>query len=260
MYNLKEQFFSEELSRIYQREKREKQYQDLEFKKRVKQELRVLEEKEDKKKFFSHFDILKKIRPKKILKNIERNFLTNSEYKKSDNLATRIPFSFYYDGASEAAIEEPEVLPQGEEAGAVPEAEEDEGARSEDFEKEQLAERAKQAAISAGQKKLQHERALAKMQKIAQQAKRIKTALSVLKIGSALGGLVSLGLTLLVTILIWIGQFIGHYLLGIQIVPGYDWLDYLLMFIVAFLLAIILLPIIIFLALVCEVDIFGLVC
>lgn len=245
--NNQEQFFAEEFSRIYQRQRRGKQRRDLKLKEKIKKELAILQEKENQKKFWWKITLLRKL--SQVKNQTKIGFQKN---KKSDNLASQIALSNIEYMAPEESDEEEsdeEELPEEE-------SEEEAG----DFDKVQTAKRAAEATKTAEQKKLQHERALARMQKLTQQIKRIKTALHGAKIVTAVGGIASAGITILITILIWIGQFIGHYILGIKLIPGFDWFDYLLMALVAIIIALILLPLVVFLGILCELDIFGLIC
>ncbi|MEW6407559.1 MAG: hypothetical protein AB1465_02605 [Patescibacteria group bacterium] len=243
MHSLKEQFFAEEFSRIYQRQRRKKQRRDLKLKEKIKKELAILQEKENQKKFWWKISLLRKL--SQVKNQTKIGFQKN---KKSDNLASQIALSnIEYMAPAESDEEEPQ-----EEAS--------EEKPTGDFDKVRAAGRAAEAIKTAEQKKLQHERAFARTQKLAQQVKRIKTALHAAKIGSAAMGAASLGITVLVTILIWIGQFIGRYILEIELIPGFDWLDYLLMAVVVMIIALIVLPIVVFMSTLCRLDIFGLVC
>lgn len=307
MYTSQEQFFAEEFSRIYQRQKREKQRRDLKLKERIKRELAILQEEENQKKFWWKVAFLRKLHKAKNKTAV--NFKKNSE---SDNLANQVVLSnveyiapaaaaagaigrgIVGSGARAAAgagrrlagsgtsvaTEAGEPVSSGNLGQAMnrldemqrltsPEELDDEDGEeeseetpqiAEDFDKIQSARRVAEAARTAEEKKLQHERALARMQKLAQQVKRIKTALHAAKIGSAVLGAASLGITILVTILIWVGQFIGHYILAIKLIPGFDWLDYLLMAVVVMMIALIVLPIVVFMSSLCRLDIVGLVC
>jgi hypothetical protein len=300
MYNLNEQFFADEFNRICQRQRREKQYRNLELKEKIERELAALQEEENQKKLWWRVSFLRKLYKAK--SKAAENFQKN---KRSDNLASQVVLSNVEyiapaaaagaigrgvaGGAGRAAAGAGRGAASGgasaAEAGQpasfgnfgrtinrlggmqrlMPSEESDEEGQEEpetveDFDKVRSANRLAEAAKSNEQKKLQHERTLAQMQKIAQRIRQIKIALRAVKIGSALLGMATLGGTLLFIILIWIVQLVGHYLLGIKVIPGFDWLDYLLMVVVVLLIAIVVLPIIYFMSMLCKLDIFGLVC
>lgn len=226
-----EDYYALELERLYQRKKRDIAQKDLALEKKIKKEMKQ-EAAALRSGFLARLFVLKKTKKsEKFFENFE------AKNQESNNLAKRIlQKNIYHDGATESALD-PEV---GEAEEGAEEAEEE---GRDDFEKEQAAEKAKQMGLAEEEKKAARMRAVARMERLTKQVQRIKTALHAAKISSALGGLVSLGITILLTILIWIGQFIGRYMLGIEIIPKFDLLDFVLMAIVGFLISIILLPV-----------------
>ena len=101
----------------------------------------------------------------------------------------------------------------------------------------------------AAQKAEEGERTKTKNAEVQGEQKRteaIKKLLHKIKswsIGAALG---TFGLSLIVPVLVWIGQFAGKYIFKIKALPGFDAKDGLMMICFAFIFAIVVMPIIAF--------------
>lgn len=120
-------------------------------------------------------------------------------------------------------------------------------------------EREEKEKMAAAQKAKEGEEARAKnaeaqkKQRIAEAIKKLLHKAKMWSINAALG---TFGLSLLVTIFIWIGQFVGRYLFKIEMLPGFDEKDLLMMLCFAFIFAIIVTPIVAFVSM---LDTLGLI-
>lgn len=119
--------------------------------------------------------------------------------------------------------------------------------------KEMAQERAK---AQEGEKDKKKQAEVQTKQVSAEKTKKVLRRIKNWSVSAALG---TFGLSLIITVLVLALQFVGKYLIKIEALPKFDKFDYLLVLMIFLIFSILVAPIVIFMAMMCELSL-GLAC